>query len=449
MRIDKKKLNYKHIHFVGIGGISMSGLAKLCINMGIKVSGSDKTKSHITEELSHLGAKIFYKHQKSNILGADLVVYTCAVGENNIEVKTARDYGLQVVERAEFLGEVAIGYQKVIAVAGSHGKTTVCGMLGKIFEVAGKNPTMLVGGEAGKNNNLVIGQKEYLIVEACEYREHFLKINHSVGIILNIDYDHPDYFKSSNEYETAFQKFAKASKKVTFIDEKYSIMFVDNTVTFGDGGQYQAKRVVHKENRIQFDAYKNGKFFERFLIEAIGTYNAKNALCALAVADYFGIDKCFIKKGLAEFKNLKRRYEYMGKINDNIVITDYAHHPTQIENCITATREIYSRNITVVFEPHTYSRTKFLFNDFANALSMADNIILLPTYSAREKSQRGGTSRDLFNALKFKRENVSFVKSYKKCHKELEKLKDNIILILGAGSVIKLAEQIKREFLNG
>ena len=426
----------------------MSGLAKLCLHMGIKVSGSDKTKSHITEELLHLGADIFYKHQKENIKGAELVVYTCAVGENNVEVKVARQNGTPLMERAEFLGMLAKQYSKVIAVAGSHGKSTVCGMLCKIFQTAGKKPTMLVGGEAGKNNNLLIGEKEFLIVEACEYREHFLKIGHTAGVILNIDYDHPDYFKTKRDYENAFQKFALQSKKVVFIDEKYSILFGDNVVTFGDGGKYQAKRVKHSENKVEFDAYKDGGFFCHIILNVVGSHNAQDALCALAVADYFGIDKCFIKQGLFDFENLKRRYEYMGKLGDNVVITDYAHHPTQIEHAVAATKEIYSRPITVVFEPHTYSRTKFLFNDFVNSLTLADNVIILPTYSAREKSKRGGTSRDLFEALKFKKHNVMFLKSYKKCHKELEKLKNNVILILGAGSVIKLADQIKHEFLS-
>lgn len=426
----------------------MSGLAKLCLHNGVKVSGSDKVKSHITEELMHLGADISYKHQKINVLGADLVVYTCAVGEKNIEVNFALENDIDVLERAEFLGEIAKGYKNVIAISGSHGKTTVCGMLGKIFEVAGKKPTILVGGEAQKSSNLIIGEKEFLIVEACEYKEHFLKIGHTVGAVVNIDYDHPDYFKTQSDYQNAFKKFAEQSKEVTFIDEKYSILLGGKFVTFGSNGKYQAKRVRHTENKIKFDVYKDAIFYETITLNCIGIHNAKNALCALAIADYFNIPKCLIKKGLNDFENVKRRYEYMGKINGNIVITDYAHHPTQIKNAIDSTRQVYKKPITVVFEPHTYSRTKYLFAEFVNALSFADNIILLPTYSAREKSQKGGTTRDLYNALCFKKQKVDFIKSYKKCQRELEKLSNNIILILGAGSIIKLAENIKNNFLQ-
>lgn len=425
----------------------MSALAKICLNIGKIISGSDRTKSHITTELEHLGATIFYKHQKKNIFGADLVVYTCAVGEENIEVLTAQKNGILTMERAEFLGEIAKEYDEVIAVAGSHGKTTVCGMLGKIFEEAGKKPTMLVGGET-TTGNLVFGNKDFLIVEACEYKEHFLKIPHSTAVILNIDFDHPDYFKTQKNYENSFLKFAQQSTKQVFVNEKYKILIDCEKITFGVGGDFFARHIVFKDNSILFDVYKKGKFYEKFKLNCIGFYNVQNALCAIAVADFYGIDKKVIKRGIENFASLKRRYEYMGKLKNNIVITDYAHHPTQIKNCIDATREVYDRKITVVFEPHTYSRTKALLAEFANTLSKADNIIILPTYSAREKSIKGGRSRDLYETLLHIKTNVSFVKSYNKCFKQLENLDNNIILILGAGSVIKLAEEIKTTFLK-
>ncbi|HAJ77513.1 MAG TPA: UDP-N-acetylmuramate--L-alanine ligase, partial [Clostridiales bacterium] len=233
----------------------MSALAKLCLNKGKVVSGSDKVKTHITEELKHLGATIFYKHQKKNIFGADLVVYTCAVGENNIEVQTARQNGICTIERASFLGKIAKEYEEVIAVAGSHGKTTVCGMISKIFEEFKQKPTLIVGGETS-TGNLIIGDKKFLIVEACEYKEHFLKIPHTTGVILNIDFDHPDYFKTEKNYQKAFIKFAKQSKKRVFIDEKHKIIFGDNNVTFGIGGDFSAHHIVYKENSIIFDVYK-------------------------------------------------------------------------------------------------------------------------------------------------------------------------------------------------
>ena len=424
----------------------MSALAKLCLHNGKMVSGSDRTKTELSNELEHLGAIVTYKHAKKNIEGADLVVYTSAVGENNVEILEAKRRGIKVLERADFLGEIAKEYREVIAVAGSHGKTTVCGMLQSIFEEAKKNPTVLIGGEAS-NGNLTIGKDDFLIVEACEYMEHFLKIGHSTAVILNIDYDHPDYFKTQRQYELAFEKFAKMSKKQVFLNEKYSIFIENSAITFGNGGDYQARHVTFKEDKILFDVYKKNRFFEKIKLNIIGSYNVLNALATIAVTDYYKIEKACIKRGLEQFASIKRRFEYMGKLGSNIVITDYAHHPTQIKNCVEAARTVYKKKITVVYEPHTYSRTKAFLSDFANSLSLADNIIILPTYSAREKSMRGGASRDLFETLSHTKSSVSFVKSYKKCQRELEKIDDNIILILGAGSIIKLAQNIKKQYL--
>jgi UDP-N-acetylmuramate--alanine ligase len=424
----------------------MSALAKLCFSKGVLVSGSDKASSHITDELTHIGIDVCIGHKRKNVDGADLVVYTCAIGENNVELMEARKRGIKVMERADFLGELSKEYESVIAVAGSHGKTTVCSMLGAVFKKAGLNPTVLVGGESGSLGNLVIGGNKYLIVEACEYKRHFLKIEHDIAVILNIDFDHPDYYKSAKEYADAFEEFASKSREKNVISEKYKIFLGENSITFGTGGNYIAKHIRYFDGAVEFDVYKNQKFFQKFKLNLIGLYNVSNALCVISVCDHFGIDKKITKQALMEFEGVKRRYEYVGKFNSNIVITDYAHHPTQIENCIKATREIYKKDITVVFEPHTYSRTKFLFSAFVNALSLADNIILLPTYPARETALKGGTSKDLFNALKYKTSNVSYIKTYDKCLKELENINENIVLILGAGTINQIADQIRQKY---
>lgn len=427
----------------------MSALAKLCFNNGVFVSGSDATSSHITDELEHLGIEIHIGHKKSNIVGAELVVYTCAVSMRNVELKEAKKQGIQILERADFLGLVSNEYKNVIAIAGSHGKTTVASMIGKIFVDCGIDPTILIGGEMASGSNLRIGKKDFLIVEACEYKEHFLKLKHNTAVILNIDYDHPDYFKNASAYANAFNKFSRLSLDKTIISEKYKMFLETNLyVTYGKGGTYSARHIKHHENMLEFDVYKNGKFFNHIVLNLIGTYNIMNALCSVAVADCYKLEKEKVKRSLAEYEGVKRRYEYMGKLLDNIVITDYAHHPTQIANCIEATREVYKKPITVVFEPHTYSRTKSLFFDFLNSLEKADNLILLPTYSAREKTIVGGRSKDLFDALKFKKKNVKYIKTYSVCLEHLKKLKNNIILLLGAGSIINLAETIKQNYLN-
>ena len=427
----------------------MSALAKLCFSKGVFVSGSDKTKSDITDELMHLGLDIHIGHKKSNIVGADLVVYTCAVGEDNVEVKYAKEQGILVYERADFLGELSKEYKNVIAIAGSHGKTTACAMVGKIFNKAGLNPTILVGGESENEGNLVIGGNDYLVVEACEYKQHFLKIKHDISVILNIDFDHPDCYKTSLEYMQAFENFASSAIQKNIIAEKYKMFLGDNdAITYGKNGDFVAKRIKHYDNKIEFEVYKKQKFYQKYTLNMIGVYNVSNAICAIAVADYFGIDKNIQKTALLEFSGIKRRYEYMGKLGNNIVIADYAHHPTQILNCIQATKQVYGKNITVVYEPHTYTRTKSLFLNFVSALSSADQILLLPTYSAREKVIKGGTTKDLFNIISRKKSHVKYIKTYDKCFEELKNVKDSIILILGAGSVYKLAENIKRNYLH-
>lgn len=427
----------------------MSALAKLCFSKGVFVSGSDKTKSNITDELTHLGIDIHIGHNKNNINGADLVVYTCAVGLDNIEVKTAINLGVTVLERADFLAEISKQFKTVIAIAGSHGKTTVCALIGKMFTLAGLNPTILVGGESEDKGNLVIGDNNFLIVEACEYKKHFLKLKHDVSVILNIDYDHPDCYKNSLDYISAFEQFAKTSLQKNIIAESYKSFLNDpNALTYGTNGVFTLKRVKHNDNNIQFEVYKNKKFYQKYTLSMIGAYNILNALCAIAVADYFNIDKLIQTKALKEFTGVKRRYEHMGKLGSNIVISDYAHHPTQIKNCILATKKVYKKPIIAVYEPHTFTRTKAFFYDFVTALNYADYILLLPTYSAREKVVNGATSKDLFNTLVVKAKNVKYIKNYNKCYKELLKHNNSIILLLGAGSIYNLANDIKRNYLH-
>ena len=442
-------MKYKHIHFVGIGGISMSALAKLCFSKGVFVSGSDKTKSDITDELTHIGMEIHIGHRKSNVKNVDLLVYTCAVGEDNVELSYARQRGIEVLERADFLGKLSKDYNTVIAIAGSHGKTTVCSMVGKVFNVAGLNPTILVGGE-GETGNLQIGENnEYLIVEACEYKEHFLKLKHDVSLILNIDYDHPDFYKNSSEYMKAFEHFAKTTSKQNVICEKH-MMFLGDTsaITYGTGGDFVARHIKHFDNKIKFDVYKKQKYYDTYTINMIGLYNVLNALCVIAVCDFFGINKDVQKAALEQFVGIKRRYECMGKLNNNIVIADYAHHPSQIKNCIEATRQTYKKKIVVLFEPHTYTRTKALFNDFVNSLYLADYVYFLPTYSAREKAIKGAKSKDLYDALVRKQNNCKYIKNYEKCLEEVAKVRDSVILILGAGSIYQIAQQLKSEYLH-
>ena len=425
----------------------MSALAKLCFSRGIFVSGSDRVQTDLTDELEHIGIEIHIGHSKKNLQNPDLVVYTCAVDKNNVELSYARKLGIKILERADFLGEITKGFKTVIAVAGSHGKTTVSAMIGSVFYYCGKSPTMIVGGEINGIGNLLIGKNDFLIVEACEYQEHFLKIKPTVAAILNIDYDHPDFFKSQNDYINAFVKFSHSANQAV-INEKFKMLTNGNVLTFGKFGNFESKHVEIKNGKIDFIVFKNGKRFAHIVLNSYANYNVENALCAVAVCDICGISSGQIEYGLSKFEGVKRRYEYMGKLSDNIVITDYAHHPTQIADCILATKRAYKRPVVAIFEPHTYSRTKTLFADFVNALCLADSVIMLPTYSAREKHISGASGKDLYNAIKFRKTKVFYKPSYKSCKSILATFKNSVILILGAGSVINLAKDIKNDYMK-
>ncbi len=441
--------NYEHIHLVGIGGVSMSAIAKLCLNKGKKVTGSDKTKSLITEELLHLGVKIFYGHNKNNIDGADLVIYTCACKSDNVELMHAKELGIPIIERADFLAKIASFYDNVIAVAGSHGKTTTTAMIGNIFMQAGLNPTIHIGGMCPNfNGNLHIGGEEYFITEACEYQKHLLKIPHNVGVVLNIEMDHAECYKDFSDLYQTFETFSNLSKDCLVVSEKLKNIKSKSVISVGNNGTFSAKNIkICKNGYINFTCYKNNNFFFNFKLKGYGYYNVENALMSIAVADYYKINKKSIYEGLKTFDGIKRRFEFMGKINNQIVIQDYAHHPTQITNVIQATKKLFNKKIIVVFQPHTYSRTKYLFSGFIDSLIKADNLIIMPTYSAREVKSDGYDAKKLFLSIKKIKKDTKYYYSYSRILRKLSKFNNSVILILGAGDIEKLANKIKTQYL--
>lgn len=446
--------NFKHIHFVGIGGVSMSALAKICLNEGCKVTGSDTSCTDIVRELKMLGVKIFAKHEKQNVKDVNLVVYTCAVGENNCELVKAREDGIKTIERADFLQNICLQFKNVIAVSGSHGKTTTTAMIGCIFEKANLNPTIHIGGQCDNfNGNLKIGSNDFLITEACEYKKHILKIPHTVGVVLNVEMDHAECYKDYKDLASTFKQFQQMSKKTCIINEKYKGLFDDGLplITFDgmDNGNFSASNIkISQSGYVSFSCYKNKKFFGNFRLKGFGYFNVYNALSAIAVADYYNISKKDIKGGLEQFKGVKRRFEYMGKLNNQVVIHDYAHHPTQINNVIMSARKLFNKPVTVVFQPHTYSRTKYLFSAFIESLCLADNVIIMPTYPAREQPCCGYDAKYLYSNLKKIKKNIRYTNSSSKVINELKKTSDNVILILGAGDICNIATQIKSKFVE-
>lgn len=437
----------RHIHFIGIGGISMSALAKLCISRGIKVSGSDKTKSHITEELEHLGARVFYNHKKTNLITPDLVVYTSAISEQNPELMFAKK-NFKTLERSDFCGLICKEFKTVIAVSGTHGKTTTTGMISAIFTQAGLNPTTLVGGEdINLNGNIRIGSNDFLITEACEYKAHFLKFEYNTAVVTNIEYDHPDYYHNEKELISSFKKFIQKSKNNVVVDEKIvNLLGTHNYITCSLSGNsnFLAKNICYYNGQVKYDCFKDGNFFARITLKVIGNHNISNSLYSIAVADFYNIPKKDIVDGLKEFSGIKRRMEYLGKINNNFVFADYAHHPTEILASLETLKQVYKKQLFVLFQPHTYSRTKYLMSGFISSLKDVDKLIILPTFSAREKPIKRASAKMLYSNLKFVKNDTLYLSSNKSISKEILKVSNHIIIFVGAGDIYEKAKEIVR-----
>ncbi|MDY5677087.1 MAG: UDP-N-acetylmuramate--L-alanine ligase [Eubacteriales bacterium] len=431
MKINKF-FNNLNIFFVGIGGISMSGLAKISLENGARVSGSDISTNDEITRLQAQGVVVFGNHSAKNITSdINLVVYSGAISTSNPELVRAKELNIKTMERSKFLGQISRCYNHVIAISGTHGKTTTTAMIAEIFANAGKNPTIHLGGESvNLHQNTVIGGNDYIILEACEYRESFLQLNPECGVITNIESDHLDYYKNYKNIIKAFGKFAKNSSILVTNEHIEHKKLVDVKKTFAP------KNICVKNHGYLFDVYKNNSFYEKFELNIIGRHNIDNAIFAIAVADLYGISKDIIHSSIASFRGCKRRYELIGDIWQTPIIIDYAHHPTEISNSIRGVSEHY-KSILVVFQPHTYSRTKTLLDDFAKALASIDNLIIFKTYPARENEIIGGRAWDLFEVLK--NPNLAYIDDIKKLYGVIHdacymKMYD-CVLILGAGDL--------------
>ena len=364
------KIKEKHVFFIGIGGISMSGLAKMVINSGGQVSGSDISYSSELGNLKEMGAEIYIGHNAKNIsLDIDLVVFSGAIQENNPEIVKARELSIDIIERSEFLGIITQEYSHVIAISGTHGKTTTTAMLGHIFMCAGLNPTIHLGGVSNNlDTNTRLGGKEYIIVEACEYRESFKYLSPETLVVTNIDADHLDYYKDIQDIMGAFARLISRSSSV--------IMPKGIEIPHNEKIEV-CKDIVVTTQGIYDSAYKYtveylGKNIGEFRLNQIGVFNITNSLFAIATALKYGIDVNVIRHALSTFTGVKRRFETIAKVDDIPIIIDYAHHPTEISNSIDGIYSVYN-NPLIIFQPHTYSRTLKLFEDFVKVLSI-DNI---------------------------------------------------------------------------
>ena len=445
------------VYFIGIGGISMSGFAQLLHDYGFTVQGSDANQSNITDHLESLGIHIIYGQAYENITkDIDFVVYTAAIHPDNPEFRAAKELGLPMMERAEMVGQVMKNYANSIAIAGTHGKTTTTSMISHIFLEAATDPTISVGGILKAiDGNIRVGHSDTFITEACEYTNSFLKFHPTAGIILNIDADHLDFFKDLDDIRHSFREFARLlpSNGVLIINgEIPNLSYITEdlacrVITFGlsEGCEYTAKNISFDENGYgSFDLLHNGQTQQRIHLHVIGRHNIANALSAIALAQYYHIDMESIQKGLLAFEGTKRRFEQKGSFNGVTVVDDYAHHPTEIQATLTAAAKYPHKHLWCVFQPHTYSRTRALLTEFAQALSEAENVILADIYPAREKDPGDISSRTLQAEMKKLGKEAYYFSSFEEIEKFLlEKcINGDLLITMGAGNVVTIGEDL-------
>lgn len=452
--LNKKKTN--NIHLVGIGGIGMSALAEILLDKGFRVSGSDIKSSHITQKLENKGIKIYIGHHEDNVLDSDIIVYTSAVKSDNPEIVKAKVLDIPTIDRAEMLGNLMTEYTTSIAVSGMHGKTTTTSMISLIFEHADLNPTILVGGELSEiGGNVKIGSNNLLITEACEYKDNFLKFHPNVGIVLNVDEDHLDYFKDLDHILSTFSRFVKLIPKkgclILNIDDYNVRKLIPhahcNIITCGINldSDFQATNITFNEAGYpSFDVLHNGKSLERFSLNIPGKHNIYNALASIATAYTLEVPLGKIKEKLSEFKGTHRRFDILGKCNGVKVIDDYAHHPTEIKATLDATKKFPHNKIWCVFQPHTYSRTKALLLDFAKSFNDADKIVITDIYAAREENDGQIHSKALVDLIKQEGHDVTYISSFNEIVQYLKEntASDDIVLTMGAGNVYKVGKML-------
>ena len=446
----------KHIYFIGIGGISMSALARILVQKGINVSGSDIKESELTKKLEREGIEVKYTQVAENITpDIDHVVYTAAISKDNPEFKKAQELNIPLVNRASLLSDIMKGYKYSIGVSGTHGKTSTTSMLSHILIEAKKDPTISVGGMLPLiGGNLKIGKEEFFLTEACEYTNSFLELSPNVEVILNIEADHLDFFKDLDDIRKSFKKFiAKLDDNgILIINEKISNKeelldgFSGKVYSFGLGkGYVNAKNINYDfEGKAEFDLYVEDKFTGKIKLSVYGEHNILNALAAIATGMALDISLEDIKRGLEGYGGVHRRFEIKGTVKGLTVIDDYAHHPGEIEATIEAAKKLKYKRLCVVFQPHTYSRTKALLEDFARVLSKADLVVLADIYAAREKDTLGVSSKDIETLINKKSQKAYYFPTFDEIESfVLSKLdKGDICITMGAGDIYKLGEDI-------
>lgn len=444
--------NHKTIHLVGIGGVSMSALAELLLHLGAKVTGSDRAQSDVTDKLTRMGASITYAHLPQNVEGADLVIRTAAVHDDNPEIAHARECNIPVVERAQAWGSIMPAYRNAVCIAGTHGKTTTTSMLTLVGMRTGIDPTIMVGSNLPAiGGTLRIGSHDCLIAEACEYTNSFLSFHPTVAVVLNVDADHLDFFKDIDDIIHSFHRFCSLVPETGALvvnadspNAMKAVAGIDRTcMTFGctPGADVYAENVTDRHGYYSFDVMYKGKLFTHVDLSVPGHHNMLNALASCAVALLLGLDAAGTADGLKEFTGSARRFQLTGRTASGaMVIDDYAHHPTEMEATLKTAREMDYDRIICVFQPHTYSRTKALLPQFIEALKLCDKAIVADIYAAREQNTFDISSKDIADPLP----GGEYYDSFDKIQTRLLEIAQpgDLILTMGAGNVNEIGTAI-------
>ncbi len=451
--------NIKHVHCIGIGGIGLSGLADILLSQGIKVSGSDMKEGDTTDKLIEKGAIVYLGHRAKNIDSADLIVYSAAVSPDNPELKAAEEKEIPIISRAELLGHMMKNKKYSVAIAGAHGKTTTTSMISLILNKCGKDPTILVGGNLQEiGGNVKVGNSEYFVTEACEYRDSFLELAPQYAIILNIDSDHLDYFKGIEHIVQSFETFVELVPKDGTIVAYDANPFVSSiikdldkkVITFGfhENCDYKAGDIeFNHEGCPAFTIFHKDEDLCRIQLAVPGEHNLSNALAAAACCHDMGISGDEIKSSLEEYNGTQRRFDIQGVTSKGVkIVDDYAHHPTEITATLNAAKMISHNKLWCLFQPHTYTRTLALHDDFAEALMLADKIVMAEIYAAREKNTQQISSMSILDDIKNRdpSTNAYFFEDFTEIAEFVLKYAEegDLVITMGAGDINKVGSMM-------
>lgn len=436
------------LHFIGIGGNGMSGIAELLINKGYFITGSDLMKTSITEKLEKMGAKIQYKHNADNVKDADVVVKSSAIDDSNCEIIAAKKKNIPVIRRAEMLYEL-MRMKHGFCIAGTHGKTTTTSMLGMILTEAGLQPTLVIGGVVKNfDSNAVLGKSEYIVVEADEYDRSFLTLTPIVAGITNIEEEHVDCYENAKQLESAFVQYANSVPFFGLIavcsdDEtirKLIPRFEKRVLTYGINKEadVRAENITFDNFTSQYELIYKSEKLGTIELSQPGIHNVRNSLLAATIALEQQVPFIDIRNGLMKFRGVYRRFERIAFVNDILIYDDYAHHPTEVKATISAIRSSSARRLVVIFQPHLYTRTEMFYKKFAQVLSQADLIIIADIYPAREKPIKGVSGKSIFDELKkLGNKKANYIEDLKDIPKYLLKVvkSGDFVITMGAGDV--------------